>query len=1165
MRRLYVGGLSHTISHKDLKDRFGKFGEVTDVEIVTRNNEDGTPCKTFGYININISETDLKKCMTVLNKSKWKGGTLQIEMAKESFLSRLAEERQQALEKAKVPCIDPKETLVESLKKAGVENFHLKAAVPGTEIPGHKDWVVSKYGRVLPVLQLKCQGKKRIFKYDPSKHCHNIKKLESTSDVSTFTPVAKLTWTIPGGDDEISKKRRGEFPPQKVRPKKMRQDTSCSIDVDQIVDSQQIRNWNKSVNKFTGESGCLPKNKQNSTVLTRPQKSVRVLDSDDDSEEEIRMLMAKEWSHSSRDTTVEDDSLEVVGDNFVVKPTMLWSEVQNSHGHSGPVEEDGEYDSADTDEILTTSKAPGSVDQKKEVSTEAENTKSERTSCRKKKKADRNIPTPSSALSQSGSSSSEDSENSLDSDYEAMMSNCTRLDISLTDLENLAKQSAASSGEEMDDLSHGASEAKPNSGDSKAVRKNKNAINPEDILASLLGASGSDNEYDRKKKKINKNKGCTLPPFMGTKSLFGSLYFAQSESCLKGQMDRAGSETNENTKKQKSNKHDVETVGVHPKVWGVACNGDRDSFPSNVTVPEKNIRSASSSGSDSSCSEESEEPEANSLPPNGGSSNKEMVKLQLDRMEASRSEQKEEVSEASSSKDSESSGEEEQILPSKTNKKAEDSVSSSESSESSAEEENVDQGKAAPKPSQKAIAGFNDEQEPLKKPPRRLVASEAEKQQQDNQRRLAALEQRLRDMEQQKKFIQGALSKVDTQNTNKSKHIVFGSEDESEGEVEETQRKSFVEMAPENPKKTGGKKLFDSSEDEEEDESSAEDDQRFQIKPQFEGKAGQKLMQLQSRFGTDERFQMDSRFLESDDETEVVAKNAPLEPMEDELIEEKKKNLDILQSVLNINIQPSEASKESTKSKKFRDMSALHYDPTREEHAAFEKKKEEPKKESKAARRKKREEAEKLPEVSKDIFYETAVDLKEVFGSTKQREEEKEVLAWDKEDENEDGENSDANGDTHVKVTLLTANETKNDSSGFKFSFFADDETAADTSADKGEYKIEILKGAKMPWQVEPRFQDSSSEDEDVEEDDEEGKEHTTSAPALDQPTEPKKSYFFFYQDDERLKDGPKMFCRSMKLEDQREEWEERRTLLIEDYRKKHKDAQRQLKMSHRK
>lgn len=41
MRRLYVGGLSHAVTEKDLKDRFGKFGAVEDVELRTRKDREG--------------------------------------------------------------------------------------------------------------------------------------------------------------------------------------------------------------------------------------------------------------------------------------------------------------------------------------------------------------------------------------------------------------------------------------------------------------------------------------------------------------------------------------------------------------------------------------------------------------------------------------------------------------------------------------------------------------------------------------------------------------------------------------------------------------------------------------------------------------------------------------------------------------------------------------------------------------------------------------------------------------------------------------------------------------------------------------------------------------------------------------------------------------------
>lgn len=57
-------------------------------------------------------------------------------------------------------------------------------------------------------------------KYDPSKYSHNIRRLDQSSPESA-TPVTRLTWELQGGDSDISKKRRGEFPPfHPVGPKR---------------------------------------------------------------------------------------------------------------------------------------------------------------------------------------------------------------------------------------------------------------------------------------------------------------------------------------------------------------------------------------------------------------------------------------------------------------------------------------------------------------------------------------------------------------------------------------------------------------------------------------------------------------------------------------------------------------------------------------------------------------------------------------------------------------------------------------------------------------------------------------------------------------------------------------------------------------------------------
>ncbi|XP_030632251.1 nucleolar protein 8 [Chanos chanos] len=1256
MRRLYIGGLSHNISQKDLKDRFGKFGQVSDVEIVTRKDGDGVPVKTFGYINIDISDGDYKRCLSVLNKSKWKGGTLQIELAKESFLHRLAEERQQVCEKSQAPRVDPKEEIVESFKKAGVENFHMKAAVPGTEVPGHKDWVVSKFGRVLPVLQLKCQGKNKIFKYDPSKHCHNIKKLENAEDSTDFTPVSKLTWEILGGDDEISKKRRGEFPQRKVCPKKFKKDSSNVLPThlsDHIEDVRSSVNIeNAIVSKNRTESGLILNDKQ-SSVVRMSQKAVCVFDSDADSDDEIRMLVATE---SVQNTTglpaEEDDTLEVVGNDFTVKSNITWGQRDSGSGMGGftlrTSKDDEEYDSADTDEILTQSKTTNGPKDPHMTEPDTKNQNSIIKSDENKvnvegKTADKSTSKPLPVPSDS-ESIDEESSSSVESDYEDIMTNCYRIELSLTDLEQLAKNCVASSDDENSDIvdsdpQTGPSRVSNSSSESKmktpCKAPQKSGNNPDDILASLLGDS-SDEENDggkkgKKKERLKKGKTSSLPAFVGTKDLFKTRHSAESDFSLKRQDERENCQSTDDAKSQKQDSKILthrevkdegkDTQSCDPQLKdssssllpvdrgdeemdeecdNVLCNDgestdDLKQLSSTVEKSENSVpktdssQKSDTSSDDSGSSEDEVKQKARAMSREGAVSEKSTQGKIINVSKADSLSCNNEVIEtkendkAATPKDS---GHTEQAHKIPKCGPTADSLCSS----SSATKDSVVTEESVVESNVKAASEGSDDSQIsentalVRRPPQRTAVSDAQKQQQDNQRRLAALEQRQKEAEQQKKLIQGALAGVDTPSSSKSKHIVFDSDDESDDKEEDsailaTQKKDLFQEDPESDRemetenterqelkeKTRGNKLFDSSDEEEEDDDN-DDEERFQIKPQFEGKAGQKLMELQSRFGTDERFQMDSRFLDSDNECEVQDDKPSERTAEEELIEEKRKNLDILQSVLNIDIQPSDGSKGSAKNKMFRDISALHYDPTREEHAAFETKKEEPKKESKAARRKKREEAEKLPEVSKDIYYDVAVNLKEVFGTAKENKEET-VINWDKEEEKEDEvETTDENKDIQLSFSS-SVNTEKQESTGFTFSFLTDD-TVGESTPKTDEYKIETLRGAKISWQVDPRFQDSSSEEEEEEEEEEEmeveANNQTASTNSTVEPESTKKKLFFFYQDDERLKEGPKMFCRSTKLEDQREEWEGKRTSLIEEYRKKHKDAKKRLKASHR-
>lgn len=106
---------------------------------------------------------------------------------------------------------------------------------------------------------------------------------------------------------------------------------------------------------------------------------------------------------------------------------------------------------------------------------------------------------------------------------------------------------------------------------------------------------------------------------------------------------------------------------------------------------------------------------------------------------------------------------------------------------------------------------------------------------------------------------------------------------------------------------------------------------------------------------------------------------------------------------------------------------------------------------SKAARRKKRIEAEKLPEVSKDVYFDISVDLKEVFGTSKENQDKKETVSWDKEAEDPEDIMK------HMEVSFTSNVEANEDTSGgFKFSFFGED-TAAETTAKTGALVIYVI------------------------------------------------------------------------------------------------------------
>ncbi|XP_063626657.1 nucleolar protein 8 [Cydia splendana] len=298
---------------------------------------------------------------------------------------------------------------------------------------------------------------------------------------------------------------------------------------------------------------------------------------------------------------------------------------------------------------------------------------------------------------------------------------------------------------------------------------------------------------------------------------------------------------------------------------------------------------------------------------------------------------------------------------------------------------------------------------------------------------------------------------------------------------------------PEQKKQAKKNTLFD------DDESDGE--VNFEIKKQYEGKKGQKVLDLQSRYKSDKRFVLDERFIE-DDQTEDEAEEIegdrdPSEPVEGTQGDEKTKQIKILEDVLGVAIK-SHASKPDKDKKAKPSMGMIRFDPMNPEHAKFVVPMEEVKQESKKSKKKVKEMSELGPlqpevpkvEVSKEQFYKSEI-TKEAF-------------------------------EQPAEGFSLRSLFNRDDDAG-------EDETVPQGKTEQDSYtpvqpqKQKKVKNPLEPGEKNPFVYDSS----ESEAEDEDPESNTNTGKYVPQLTEVKavwKENLFFSKDDVRLKDGLAFF-----------------------------------------
>ncbi|KAM3963179.1 nucleolar protein 8 [Aphomia sociella] len=406
-----------------------------------------------------------------------------------------------------------------------------------------------------------------------------------------------------------------------------------------------------------------------------------------------------------------------------------------------------------------------------------------------------------------------------------------------------------------------------------------------------------------------------------------------------------------------------------------------------------------------------------------------------------------------------------------------------------------------------------------------LNITEKDKRKQDaDKKRMESMKQKRQEFKYKQMVIKTGLGGIDKI---QNKKVIF-----TDNEENATHEPHFNDLKNNKKKNT----LFDDDE--------SDNEVNFDIKKQYEGKQGQKVLDLQSRYKTDKRFTLDERFIE-DEPDEYNETNNVEESIENDdeavavgQIDEKAKQLNILQDVLGVAIksrhtQPNDPKdNKKTKSK----MGMLRFDPSQPDHAKFLAPMEENKQEQKKLKKKKSKEKQEIEptpnnldkeiekvEVSKEQFYKVSETLKEAL------EQPTSFSLRSLFSKNEDVEQETADQESNF-IPLVKSKERK--------------------------VKNPLDPGEKNPF----KYDSSESE---VEEDD--NKRNKDPIPEKNEIKAVWKENLFFSNMDSRLKDGLDFFNKISKDDGQKERRELKSLMKKRIYNKERKNQMFQKKIGGRK
>jgi hypothetical protein len=86
-KRLHISGLTPSLKSSDIHSRFSAFGTVKDISGFGAIDANGDP-KKFAYLTLDATEEKLRRCLSSLSGTVWKGAKLRVGDAKPDFAER---------------------------------------------------------------------------------------------------------------------------------------------------------------------------------------------------------------------------------------------------------------------------------------------------------------------------------------------------------------------------------------------------------------------------------------------------------------------------------------------------------------------------------------------------------------------------------------------------------------------------------------------------------------------------------------------------------------------------------------------------------------------------------------------------------------------------------------------------------------------------------------------------------------------------------------------------------------------------------------------------------------------------------------------------------------------------------------------------------------------